>query len=140
LLRQINLAHFGLVFLAAYLSYHMATVWHVDALLTLLILPPLFFLFGVAMKWVLSRFSISPFNSLLVTFGITVVIESLIQAIWTADFRRLETAYSDQKFTIGSLYVPVPELITLVLAVSLSLAIWAAMRYTDLGKAWRAMA
>ena len=27
LLRQINLAHFGLVFLAAYASYHMATVW-----------------------------------------------------------------------------------------------------------------
>src|SRR3546814_10794909 len=53
LLRQINLAHFGLVFLAAYMSYHMATVWHVDPLLTLLILPPLFFLFGVGMQWVL---------------------------------------------------------------------------------------
>ena len=26
LLRQINLAHFGLVFLGAYLAYHMATV------------------------------------------------------------------------------------------------------------------
>ena len=36
--------------------------------------------------------------------------------------------------------VPVPELVTLGLAVSLSLAIWAAMRYTDLGKALRAMA
>ena len=32
LLRQINLSHFGLVFLSAYLSYHMATVWHVDPL------------------------------------------------------------------------------------------------------------
>src|SRR3546814_16542834 len=51
------------------MSYHMATVWHVDPLLTLLILPPLFFLFGVGMQWVLSRFAISPFNSLLVTFG-----------------------------------------------------------------------
>lgn len=86
LLRQINLAHFGLVFLAAYMSYHMATVWQVDPLLTLLVLPPLFFVFGVGMQWVLSRFAISPFNSLLVTFGITVVMESVIQAIWTADF------------------------------------------------------
>ncbi len=136
LLRQINLAHFGLVFLAAYMNYHMATVWHVDPLLTLLVLPPLFFVFGVGMQWVLSRFSISPFNSLLVTFGIAVVI----QAIWTADFRKLETHYNDQKFTIGSLYFPVPELVTLVIAVSLSLLIWAAMRYTDLGKALRAMA
>jgi branched-chain amino acid transport system permease protein len=140
LLRQINLSHFGLVFLAAYLSYHMATVWHVDPLLTLLILPPLFFLMGAGMQWVLARFQISPFNSLLVTFGITVVIESVIQAVWTADYRRLETHYNDMKFTVGSLYIPVPELVTLVLSVSIALLIWAAMRYTDLGKALRAMA
>jgi branched-chain amino acid transport system permease protein len=140
LLRQINLSHFGLVFLAAYLSYHMATVWHVDPLLTLLILPPLFFLIGVGMQWVLARFKISPFNSLLVTFGITVVIESIIQAIWTADYRRLETHYNDMKFTVGSLYIPVPELVTLVLSVTIALAIWACMRYTDIGKALRAMA
>jgi branched-chain amino acid transport system permease protein len=140
LLRQINLAHFGLVFLSAYLSYHMASVWGVDPLLTLLILPPLFFMIGVAMQWVLARFEITPFNSLLVTFGITVVIESGIQALWTADFRRMETHYNDLKFTIGSLYVPVPELLTLVLSVTIALSIWAVMRYTDLGKAMRAMA
>lgn len=140
LLRQINLSHFGLVFLGAYASYHMATVWKVDPLLTLLVIPPLFFLIGVAMQWLLARFSISPFNSLLVTFGITVMIESGIQAIWSADYRRLETHYGDMKFKVGSLYVPIPELLTLVLAVSISLAIWAAMRYTDLGKALRAMA
>lgn len=140
LLRQINLAHFGLVFLAAYLSYHMASVWGVDPLATLLILPPLFFMIGVGMQAVLSRFSISPFNSLLVTFGITVVMESAIQGIWTADFRRMETHYNDLKFTVGSLYIPVPELVTLLLSVTIALLIWAAMRYTDLGKALRAMA
>ena len=140
LLRQINLSHFGLVFLAAYMSYHMATVWHVDPLLTLLMLPPLFFLLGVGMQWVLARFQISPFNSLLVTFGIAVVIESLIQAVWTADFRRMETHYNDMKFSVGSLFVPIPELLTLLLSVSIALLIWAAMRYTDLGKALRAMA
>ncbi len=140
LLRQINLAHFGFVFLSAYSSYHMATVWGFDPLITLLILPPLFFGLGVAMQWVLARFEISPFNSLLVTFGITVMIESLVQAVWTADFRRLESAYNSQKFVLGTLYVPVPELITLVLAVVISVSVWAAMRYTDLGKALRAMA
>jgi branched-chain amino acid transport system permease protein len=140
LLRQINLSHFGLVFLGGYLSYHMATVWKVDPLLTLAIIPPLFFCIGVAMQWVLARFDISPFNSLLVTFGITVMIEAGIQAVWSADYRRLETHYGSMKFMVGSLYVPVPELLTLLLSVSLSLAIWAAMRYTDLGKALRAMA
>ena len=140
LLRQINLSHFGLVFLSAYMSYHMATVWHMDPWLSLLILPPLFFVFGVGMQWVMARFQISPFNSLLVTFGVAVVIESLIQAIWTADFRRMETHYNDMKVSVGSLYVPIPELLTLLLSVSIALLIWAAMRYTDLGKALRAMA
>ena len=58
LLRQINLAHFGFVFLAAYLCYQMATAWGVDPLLTLLVLPPLFFLIGVALQWGLARFRI----------------------------------------------------------------------------------
>jgi branched-chain amino acid transport system permease protein len=140
LLRQINLSHFGLVFLAAYLSYQMATVGQFDPLLALLVLPPLFFLFGALMQWVLSKFAITPFNSLLATFGLTVVIESIIQGIWTADFRRLESGYNDLKFKVFGLFVPVPELITFCLAVGIALAIWAAMRYTDLGKALRAMA
>ncbi len=140
LLRQINLAHFGFVFLSAYASYHMATVWHIDPLLTLLVLPPLFFVFGVAMQWLLAKFEITPFNSLLVTFGFTVMIESLVQGIWSADFRRLESHYNDQKFVVAGLYFPVPELITLALACVLCYAVWAAMRYTDLGKALRAMA
>lgn len=140
LLRQINLAHFGLVFLGGYLSYQMATAWQLDPLLALLVVPPLFFAIGAGLQWLLSRFAITPFNSLLVTFGITVMIESGIQGIWTADYRRLESPYNAMKFTVGSLYVPVPELLTLVLALAISFGIWAAMRYTDLGKAMRAMA
>lgn len=140
LLRQINLSHFGLVFLGGYLSYQMATVWKLDPLLALLVVPPLFFAIGVGMQWLLAKFAITPFNSLLVTFGITVMIESGIQGIWTADYRRLESHYNQMKFTIGSLYVPVPELITLVLSLAIAFGVWAAMRYTDLGKAMRAMA
>ena len=140
LLRQINLSHFGLVFLAGYISYQMGASWQLDPLLALLIVPPLFFAVGVGMQWLLSRFAITPFNSLLVTFGITVVIESAIQGIWTADYRRLESHYNQMKFTLGSLYVPVPELLTLMLSAGIAIAVWAGMRYTDLGKALRAMA
>jgi branched-chain amino acid transport system permease protein len=140
LLRQINLSHFGLVFMAAYLSYQMAMVGQIDPLWALLILPPAFFAFGAGLQWVLSKFAITPFNSLLATFGLTVVLESIIQGIWTADFRRLESVYSEMKFKVGGLFVPVPELITLALAVGIGVSIWAAMRYTDLGKALRAMA
>ena len=144
LLRQINLAHFGFTFLGAYLCYQMSASWGMDPLLSLLILVPFFFVCGMAQQWLLARFSITPFNSLLMTFGMTAMIESLIQVIWTADFRKLSSHYSELKFTLRfgekALYVPVPELITLVLAVAMCLGVWAAMRFTDLGKAMRAMA
>ena len=139
LLHVINLAHFGLAFLAAYLCYQLAA-GGMDPLATLAIIVPLFFVLGVAMQALLMRFRVSPLNSLLATFGLTAIIEAGIQYVWTADFRKLESAYAAQKFKIGALYVPVPELIALVLAIVLALAIWAAMRYTDLGKAMRAVA
>jgi branched-subunit amino acid ABC-type transport system permease component len=91
ILRQINLAYFALTFLAAYLCYQLVTVRGVDPLATLLIIAPGFFAVGVALQWLFARFRVSPFNSLLVTFGLTVIVESAIQAIWTADFRRMES-------------------------------------------------
>ena len=139
ILRQINLAYFALTFLAAYFCYQLSSAG-VDPLATLLIIAPAFFAIGVALQWVFARFDVSPFNSLLVTFGLTVIVESVIQWIWTADFRRLESAYGAAKLRLGVLYVPVPELITLVFAVVLSFALYAALRYTDLGKAMRAAA
>ncbi len=140
ILRQINLAYFALTFLAAYLCYQLSTASGIDPLATLVVIAPSFFVIGVALQWVFARFRVSPFNSLLVTFGLTVIVESLIQSIWTADFRRLESAYGVAKFRLGALYVPAPELITLVLSIALSLTLYAALRYTDLGKAMRAAA
>ncbi|HEX3138257.1 MAG TPA: branched-chain amino acid ABC transporter permease, partial [Casimicrobiaceae bacterium] len=140
LLHIINLAHFGFAFLAAYLCYQLASVGGIDPLLTLALIIPLFFALGMAVQWLLSRFSVSPLNSLLATFGLTAIIEAGIQYFWTADFRKLESVYSGQKLRVGGLFVPVPELLTLVLALVLGFSIWAAMRYTNLGRALRALA
>jgi branched-chain amino acid transport system permease protein len=140
LLRQINLAYFALTFLGAYLCYQLAATGGIDPLATLLIIVPSFFVAGVAIQWVFARFRVSPFNSLLVTFGLTVIVESAIQSIWTADFRRLESSYGAAKFKLGTLYVPVPELLTLTIAIVLSIALWAMLRHTDLGRAMRAAA
>ena len=139
LLRLINLAHFAFAFLAAYLCWQLASMG-MDPLLTLTLIVPLFFVIGAALHALVARFRITPFNSLLLTFGLTGMIEALIQSIWTADFRKLDSRYAEEKFRLGALYVPVPELITLVLAVTLSLALWAVLRYTDLGRALRAAA
>ncbi len=139
MLRQINLAHFALVFLGAYLTYQLAGAG-MDPLASLVLIAPAFFVFGVGLHWLLARFKVNALNTLLVTFGFTVMLESLIQWIWSADFRRLESHYADVKWKIGELFVPLPELLTLALALSLALATWAALRFTDLGKAMRATA
>ena len=139
LLKLINLAHFGFAFLAAYLCYQMASMG-IDPLLTLLIIVPLFFALGAALHAAMARFQITPFNSLLLTFGLTGIVEALIQSIWTADFRKLESSYGDHRWKVAGLYLPLPELITLALAAGLSLAVWGVLRYTDLGKALRASA
>jgi len=139
LLRLINLAHFGLAFLAAYLCYQLSLA-HIDPLLSLVLIVPLLFAIGVALHWVMARFQVTPFNSLLLTFGLTGILEALIQAIWTADFRKLEWSHGNVKWKLAGLYFPLPEVITLLLAVAISFAIWAVLRYTDLGKALRAAA
>jgi branched-chain amino acid transport system permease protein len=139
LLRLINLAHFAFAFLAAYVCYQLAS-HGVDPLLTLVVIVPAFFAIGAGLQGVMARFAVTPFNSLLLTFGLMGVIEALIQSIWTADFRKLESVYANEKFRIGALYLPVPELITLLLAVGFSFALWAVLRFTDLGKALRAAA
>ena len=140
LLHIINLAQFAFAFLAAYLCYQLASVGGLDPVLTLVLIVPLFFLLGVAVQWLLSRYAVTPLNSLLATFGLTAIIEAFIQYVWTADFRKLESVYAGQKFRVGPLFVPVPELITLLLAVALSFGIWVTMRYTSLGRALRALA
>jgi branched-chain amino acid transport system permease protein len=140
MLRQINLAHFALAFLGAYLTYQLTSAGGLDPLATLAIIVPAFFAFGAALHWLFARLAVSAFNSLLITFGLTVIIESAMQWIWSADFRRLESSYGEVKFRLGVLYVSLPELLTLGFAAGLCFAAWALLRYTDLGKAMRAAA
>jgi len=139
LLRQINLALFAFAFLAAYLCYQMAGLG-VDPLATLLVIAPAFFVLGALLHALMAHFAITPFNSLLVTFGLTGIVEAIIQSIWTADFRKLESSYAEHRWKVASVYVPLPELITLAAALVLSFGVWAVLRYTDLGKALRASA
>lgn len=139
LLGQINLAHFALAMLGAYLTYQLASAG-LDPFLTLAFILPAFFVLGIALHWLFARFAVSAFNSLLITFGLTVIIEAGIQWIWSADFRRLESHYAEVRWRVAGLYVPLPELLTLLLAAALALGLWAALRYSDFGKAIRASA
>jgi len=140
LLRTINLAHFAFAFLSAYLCYQLTVSAHMDPLLTLALVVPLMFLLGAGLHGLSDRFRLTPFSSLLLTFGVMGIAESLMQWFWTADPRKLESSYGDMKLRLGPLYLPIPELLTLACAVAVAFAAWVVLRHTDLGKALRASA
>lgn len=139
-LRLINLAHFALAFLGAYLTYQLVGVVGLHPIVAILGIVPAFFVFGIAMQALFARFNVSEFASLLVTFGIAVIIESLIQGIWTADFRKLQWHGAPASLKVGPLFVPVLEALVVVVAIALSFGTWAWLRFTYLGKAMRASA
>ena len=140
LLRLVNLAHFALALLGAYLTYQLGHTFHVAPWLAALALVPAFFLLGVALHAVFSYFRVTEFTSLLVTFGIAVILESVIQWFWTADYRRYETAWATASLRVGPLFVPTLELLACLTAAGLALATWAWLRFTYVGKALRASA
>jgi branched-chain amino acid transport system permease protein len=140
LLRLVNLGHFALAFLGAYLTYQLGTTWHWSPWLAAAALVPLFFALGALQQLVFARFRVAEFTSLLVTFGLAVILESLIQWVWTADFRRYETGYGSASLRLGPVFVPALELAACATAVALAFATWAWLRFTWVGKALRASA
>jgi hypothetical protein len=91
MLRRINLPQFALAFLGAYVAYELSTTYGIDPRVTLLLMVQFSFAIGAAIHALLSHFKVSSFNSMLVTFGVAVMVEALLQWIWTADYRKLES-------------------------------------------------
>jgi branched-chain amino acid transport system permease protein len=140
LLRQINLAHFAWVFLSAYITYELKTRLGLDPLISLLVLVPVFGALGMAVQLVFARFALTPFNSLLVTFGMTVSVEALLQWVWSADFRRMASVYEEHKFRLGSVVVTYSEALTLAMSLAAVALVWWLLHRTDMGKSVRASA
>jgi branched-chain amino acid transport system permease protein len=140
LLRLVNLAHFALALLGAYLTWQLGTAFDIAPWLAALAIVPAFFLLGLALHAMFTYFRVREFTSLLVTFGLAVILESLIQWFWTADYRRYETAYATTSLRLGPLFVPGLELAACLTAAVLALATWAWLRFTYVGRALRASA
>jgi branched-chain amino acid transport system permease protein len=140
LLRLVNLTHFALALLGAYLTYQLGHVLHWSPWVAAAAVVPAFFALGVALHVVFTRFRVTEFTSLLVTFGLAVILESIIQWFWTADYRRYETPYASASIRVGPMFVPVLELLACLTAAVLAFATWAWLRFTYLGKALRAAA
>ena len=140
LLRLVNLAHFALALLGAYLTYQLGTAFHLSPWLATAAIVPAFFLLGLGLHAIFTYFRVTEFTSLLVTFGVTVILESLIQWFWTADYRRYETVYATASARVGPLFVPTLDLAACLTAAALAFGTWAWLRFTYVGKALRASA
>lgn len=140
LLHLVNIGYFALAFLGAYITYHLGTVYGIAPWYAALLIIPGFFVIGVALHGALARFKVAHLASLLVTFGLIVIVEALIQYIWTADFRRYELHYASHSTRLGPFFIPTLDLIACLAAVALSLLTWSWLRFTYAGRALRAAA
>lgn len=90
-MRLVNLAHGALAVLAAYGAYEVVRVagWH--PILALAVVVPAMAGLGYALqRFVLNRaLSIGPLSPLLATFGLAIVVESLLLELFSADTRAL---------------------------------------------------
>jgi len=143
LLKVINLAHFALILGSAYVTYQLTTSTGADPLLAVLILVPCMFAVGIAIHWVIERFHVDELSSLLLSFGLFIVVIQLINNIWSADFRQIEATenpYATRALFIGDIAFPVPQLMALGAALALAVAAYYVLRHTYFGKALRALA
>jgi len=141
MLRVINLAHFGMILLGAYLTYSLAAGIGLDPLLSVIVTAPVMFVVGAALQWAFQRFKVSELSSLLVSFGILIIAIQTISNIWSADFRRLPSEtnpYATGSLAIGPLVFPMPTLIASVTAVALVIGIHLVLSRTFIGRALRA--
>jgi branched-chain amino acid transport system permease protein len=142
-LRIINLTHFGLILLGAYLTFQLATTWEIDPLLTLVVTVPALFAAGAALQWGFDRLAVTELNSLLLSFGLLVVIVQAVSNVWTADFLRIPAAlnpYATRSVALGRLIFPLPTLFAFALAVAIIGGAQVALQRTFIGRALRAFA
>jgi branched-chain amino acid transport system permease protein len=141
-LHIINFAHGSLLMLALYGVYFLAAGFGIGPYQALIVMPAAMFAVG----YVLQRFVIGKAshdrdeNILLVTLGLSIVIENLALYFFRSDTRVVDTPWSFETVELLGAFLPLPKVIAFFGALATAAALWALMTRTDLGKAIRAVA
>jgi branched-chain amino acid transport system permease protein len=80
------------------------------------------------------------FNTLLITFGIEVVLTYLAQLWFSADFRAINPSYAGSSHTVGGITVPYVQALAFAIAIGLTVAMWLFLLHTRIGRGIRAAA
>ncbi|MHB1250962.1 MAG: branched-chain amino acid ABC transporter permease [Acidimicrobiales bacterium] len=120
-LKVINLAHGDMAVVAAYVAVLLSPHLHIAMLWSFLVVVPIFGLLGYVLQRTLIQRSIDrdPFTTLLVTFGLSVVIENLLLELYTANGRTVNIgSIIAQSWHPGSIvYISYVSLVVLAVAV-----------------------
>jgi branched-chain amino acid transport system permease protein len=141
-LHIINFAHGSALMVALYGVYVLNTSWGVDPYLALPVVVPAMFALGYALQ----RVVINPAshgrddNILLVTLGLSIVLENAALLLFKSDTRSIETAYTLTTLPIGTAMIALPKLIAFVGALVTSAVLMWVVNKTSLGRAIRAVA
>jgi len=145
-LKILNIAHGELIMIGGYVTFWIFNLVGFDPFVALAIVIPTLFLIGMLLH--LGLFSrVIKFgeenrikNSLLIGFGLTLVLQSLAIQLWTADERSITPAYATAALILGGVRLPVVRLSGLIVAVLSVVALELFLNRSYWGKAIRATA
>jgi branched-chain amino acid transport system permease protein len=134
----VNLAHGALVIVGAYIAWKLNSAMGLDPYLGALVAAAALFCAGyVVQRFLINLVVNAPiWMTLLLTFGLDLLIVNGLILLYTADFRAIPSPVSGS-LVIGSVHIPYARLIGFGLAVGVSLALVLVMNRTRLGLAIR---
>jgi branched-chain amino acid transport system permease protein len=141
-MRVINIAHGAILILAAFLTYSLWTATGIDPLAAILITTPAMLLFG----WVLYQASVGRIRtapvgaSVLLTFGLALVLEGVMGLIWGNTSHSVRPSYFNESFEIGEVFLPKAQVYGGALAIVVLGGLYVTLNHTWLGRAIRASA
>ena len=139
-MKVINLAHGELVLLAAYIAYAVESKLGLGPVFAIPIALVVVCVAAVAVYFIVSRIKQDrEINSLILTYGIGVILTNLILLIWHADVRSTSSTWLQEAFVVGPLYSMRSELIFFGVAIVLMGALWWWLSKSWYGRAVRAV-
>ncbi|HET9494175.1 MAG TPA: branched-chain amino acid ABC transporter permease [Chloroflexia bacterium] len=144
-LRVLNVAHGELLMFGGYIGFWLFTLMGVDPFISLPVAALAMFVVGLLLdRTVFQRLVHLPGetklkNSLLVSFGLTLILQNTAQQFFTADERAIQLDYSGASLNLFGVILPYTRLISLAVALGAILALHFFLHRTFSGKAIRAV-
>jgi len=139
-MKIINLAHGEMVLLAAYIAYLMESKFILNPILAIPLALVVSCLVAVAIYFLLSRIRKNrELNSLILTFGIGIILTNAILIIWSADIHSTSSAGFQEAVVLGPFFSMRSELGFFGVSMVLVVALWWWLSRSWYGRALRAV-